>query len=69
MPFSSGLSFLPYPSKNPLFMRVSSLVFAGIFQNILKNCQKWGQKWAKVRLYFLKHNLAHFSLFFIVRYF
>ena len=26
MPFLSGLSFLPYPSKNPLFMRVSSLV-------------------------------------------
>ena len=26
MPFSSGLSFLLYPSKNPLFMRVSNIV-------------------------------------------
>ena len=41
--YASGLSFLPYPSKYPLFMRVSSLVFADIFQNILKICQKWGQ--------------------------
>ena len=36
MPSIGQYSFLPYPLKNPLFMRVSSLISAGIFQNILK---------------------------------
>ena len=36
MPSSGLIPFLPYPLKNPLFMRVSSLSFAGNYQNNLK---------------------------------
>ena len=66
MPCLGLTSFLPCPLWEPVFMRVSAPVFAGIFQNILKNNQNKGQKWARARLYLFMYNPQRHSIHMII---
>ena len=52
MPYVGLTSFLPYPFKTSVFMRVSCPVFSCIFLNFQIFWYNKAKKWAKLRLYF-----------------